>query len=48
MSAFNAFSSISSPSRMSIARRVLPSRLALESLDGQCGAFGEDQLHDAL
>jgi hypothetical protein len=33
-SALNAFSSILSPSRMSIARRRLPSKLALKSFDG--------------
>ena len=31
---FSAFSSIFSPSRMSIARRVLPSRLELKSFAG--------------
>src|SRR5215210_6713287 len=34
MSSFNAFSSISSPSRKSMARLVLPSRLELKRPDG--------------
>jgi len=34
ISAFNALSSIASPSRISIARRVLPSRLALKRPEG--------------
>ena len=38
MSACNAFSSILSPSRISMARRVLPSRLELKRLDGSSNA----------
>jgi hypothetical protein len=34
MSVFNAFSSILPPSGMSMARRVLPSRLELNSFEG--------------
>jgi hypothetical protein len=34
ISAFSASSSISSPSRISMARRVLPSRLELKRPDG--------------
>ena len=37
-SAFNASSSISSPSRMSMARLTLPSRLELKSFDGSSSA----------
>ncbi len=50
MSAFNAFSSILSPSWKSMARRVLPSRLELKRPDGsvQRGALGEGHLHDGL
>ena len=50
MSAFNASSSIVSPSRISMARRVLPSRLELNRLLGSssAGAPGEGQLHDSL
>src|SRR5215467_3011670 len=36
MSAFNAFSSILSPSRKSMARLVLPSRLELKRREGSC------------
>ncbi len=38
-SAFNAFSSTGSPSRISMARRVLPSRLALKSPDGSASVW---------
>ena len=50
MSAFNAFSSILSPSWKSIARLVLPSRLELNRPEGtlQRGALGEGHLHDTL
>ena len=38
MSAFNAFSSILSPSWKSMARRALPSRLALKRREGSLSA----------
>ncbi len=50
MSAFNAFSSILSPSWKSMARLVLPSRLELKRPERvlQRGALGEGHLHDIL
>ncbi len=49
MSAWKADSSISSPSRMSIARRVFPSRLEMKRRAGSSrDAIGEGKLHDLL
>src|SRR5438093_581176 len=50
MSAFNAFSSILSPSWKSMARLVLPSRLELKRPEGSSNEapLGEGHLHDIL